>query len=293
MTRLSRLIAIVPPACLVVALAACQPDYSPNVYAANAVQRANKVENGVIIGYRQVKISANGTIGAVSGGAAGGVLGAQVEGGGITTALGAVGGTLIGGIVGTTVEHVAGDTIGWEYIVRKPNGDLLSVTQREDTPLAIGQKVLVITGDQARVVADYSKPWEVPKAELDQDKDKDKDKGKEKDAGKEKATPDGTPADAKKATGDAAPTAATTPASTPDDKKPATTAVAPNSSDAAAPAGDANASAPPTPLAPAAATPAIAETPASAGAASAASPAEATPVAAAPPGDSAGKSAAQ
>lgn len=140
----------------VAGLAGCTSDYSPNTYASNAVQQANKAEPGVIAGYRQVSISANGTVGAVTGGAAGGILGAQVGSGGFNSALGTVGGTAIGTILGTTMEHLTGDTTGWEYIVRKPNGELLSLTQREPQPLPVGQKVLVITGSQARIVPDYS-----------------------------------------------------------------------------------------------------------------------------------------
>ena len=150
--------------CLFVALAGglagCTSDYSPNTYSASAVQQANKVEPATVVGFRQVAISANGTVGAVSGGAAGGILGAQVGSGGMNSALGTVGGTAIGGLLGTAIEHIAGDTTGWEYIVRKSNGDLLSVTQKEPQPLPIGQKVLVITGSQARIVPDYSSPAE-------------------------------------------------------------------------------------------------------------------------------------
>ena len=134
----------------------CKPDYSPNTYAANAVQQANKVEPGVIIGFREVAIKANGTVGAVTGGAAGGILGSQAGVSSVGTALAALGGTAVGSVVGNAVEHASGDTTGWEYIVRKPNGDLLSVTQREPQPLPIGQKVLVIAGNQARVIPDYS-----------------------------------------------------------------------------------------------------------------------------------------
>jgi len=133
-------------------LAGCASDYSPNTYASNAVQLANKVETGVIVGYREVAISAKGTIGAVSGGAAGGILGAQYA----DSALVALGGSTVGAIVGNTLDHATGDTQGWEYIVRKVNGDMLSVTQREKKPLVLGQKVLVIMGPQARVIADYS-----------------------------------------------------------------------------------------------------------------------------------------
>ncbi|CAO3441490.1 hypothetical protein [Azospirillum argentinense] len=146
-----------PAAALVAGiLAGCTPNYSPNTYAASATQQANKVERAVVIGFRQVKISTNGTVGAVTGGAAGGVLGSQSGTFGINAALGAVGGTAIGSLLGTSIEHVTGDTTGWEYIVRKPDGELLSVTQREEKPIEIGQKVLVIAGSQARIVADYS-----------------------------------------------------------------------------------------------------------------------------------------
>ncbi|HEV2263536.1 MAG TPA: glycine zipper 2TM domain-containing protein [Stellaceae bacterium] len=138
------------------ALVGCGPDYSPNVYSGDAVQQAEKVESGVVIGFRQIEIRSDGTVGAVAGGAAGGVLGTQVGDDSAMRALGAVGGALAGGLVGTTVEHTTGDTTGWEYIVREAKGDLVSVTQRQDKPIAVGQKVLVIFGKQARIVADYT-----------------------------------------------------------------------------------------------------------------------------------------
>jgi outer membrane lipoprotein SlyB len=143
---------------LLVALVGCGPDYSPNTYSSAAVQQANKVDQGLIAGFREVAIRADGTVGAVTGGAAGGVLGAQYPGGGINTALTAIGGTFIGGLVGATVEHTADDTKAFEYLVRKATGELISVTQRDVTPLSIGLKVLVIEGKQARVVPDYSVP---------------------------------------------------------------------------------------------------------------------------------------
>src|SRR4051812_31888142 len=60
---------------LLVALSGCGPDYSPNSYSAAAVQQANKVDQGVVAGFREIAIKADGTVGAVTGGAAGGVLG--------------------------------------------------------------------------------------------------------------------------------------------------------------------------------------------------------------------------
>jgi len=144
------------------ALAGCGPNYSPDTYSTAAVQQANKVERGVIVGVRKVDVSSPGTVGAIAGGAAGGALGAQVPGSMLGATFGAIGGTVLGGLVGTTVEHTTADTTAFEYIVRKPNGDLVSVTQKDKDALAIGQTVLVIAGSQARIVPDYTTPEPAP-----------------------------------------------------------------------------------------------------------------------------------
>jgi outer membrane lipoprotein SlyB len=139
----------------------CGPSYSPDTYASDAAQQANRVEQGVIVGVRTVGVSAGVAVGMVTGAAAGGIAGSEV-GAGPVSALSALGGGLVGGIAGSTVEHVTSDTTAYEYIVRKPNGDLVSVTQKDKTPLALGQKVLVIAGTQARVVPDYIVPVAPP-----------------------------------------------------------------------------------------------------------------------------------
>jgi outer membrane lipoprotein SlyB len=147
----------------IILLTGCGPSYSPNTYASNAAQQANKVDEGVIIGVRPVQISASGVVGGVAGAAAGGVAGSQV-GVGTTSTFAAIGGSVVGGIAGVTAEHIVGDTNGFEYVVRKPNGDMVSVTQKDEKPLPIGQKVLVIAGAQARIVPDYTVPSDAPKA---------------------------------------------------------------------------------------------------------------------------------
>jgi outer membrane lipoprotein SlyB len=139
-------------------LAGCGPTYSPNTYSTGAMQQAAKVEQAVVVGVRPVRVSATGTVGAATGAAAGGIVGAAVPGTDLGRALTGLGGGLFGGAVGTGVEHLGGDAKAFEYILRKPNGDLLSVTQRDKAPLALGDKVLVIAGPQARVVRDYTAP---------------------------------------------------------------------------------------------------------------------------------------
>jgi outer membrane lipoprotein SlyB len=137
-------------------LAGCKTDYSPDTYATRAVQQANRVEQGMVVGRREVQVSAEGSTGAATGAAAGGVLGAQTPGGGIGAALGGVGGALIGGLIGTATEHAVVDTKAFEYVVRTAKQELVSVTQRDTTPLVVGQRVLVIAGNQARIVPDYT-----------------------------------------------------------------------------------------------------------------------------------------
>lgn len=136
-------------------LAGCGSDYSPNTYNVAAVQTANKVERGVIVGVRDVMVSSKGTTGAVTGAAVGGVAGSQAPGG-VGSALGAIGGSLVGSLVGTSVEQASADSPAFEYVVQKPNGELVSVTQKDPERLPIGQRVLVIAGAQARIVPDYT-----------------------------------------------------------------------------------------------------------------------------------------
>lgn len=143
------------PGIILAPLAACGPSYSPDTYNTNAAQQANKAEQGIIIGVRPVRISAAGTIGTVTGAAAGGIAGSQ-NGAGVVSAFSALGGSLVGGLAGSAVEHATSDTDAFEYIVQKKGGDLVSITQKDQVPLALGEKVLVIAGNQARVVPDYT-----------------------------------------------------------------------------------------------------------------------------------------
>jgi outer membrane lipoprotein SlyB len=157
----SLILALILSAAAVLPLTGCGPSYSPNTYASNAAQQAAKVEEGVIAGVRPVQISAQGAVGGVAGAAAGGVAGSQV-GAGPTSAFAAIGGSVLGGLAGVAAEHIVGDTNGFEYIVRKANGDMISVAQKDEKPLPVGQKVLVIAGPQARVVPDYTVPFDAP-----------------------------------------------------------------------------------------------------------------------------------
>ena len=166
LTRAGHLAWLAAPTAALLALGGCSPDFSPNTYNAAAVQQANKVEQGVVVGVRDVDVKVSGNTGAAAGAATGGIVGSQLPGSSATSAIGAVGGGLLGGLLGSGVERASGDTKAYEYIVRKPNNELVSVTQTDKTPLALGQRVLVIAGSQARIVPDYTSALpEQPKPE--------------------------------------------------------------------------------------------------------------------------------
>ena len=136
-------------------LAGCAPNYFPDTYASRAAQQANKVEQGLLVGVRPVRISADASNGGVTGSAAGGIAGSETATGAVAAFV-ALGGAVVGGVAGSAIEHTVGDVRAYEYVVRKSDGELLSVAQQDHAALVLGEKVLVIAGPQARVVPDYT-----------------------------------------------------------------------------------------------------------------------------------------
>lgn len=67
----------------------------------------------------------------------------------------------VGGVAGFPMERAGVDAAVFEYTVRKPNDDLVSVTQTDRTPLALWQNVRVIAGNRARVVPDDTASAEI------------------------------------------------------------------------------------------------------------------------------------
>ena len=118
----------------------CGPSHPPD--ANNAAGQPVKAESGVVVGTRPVAVSALGSAAAMTGSTA------RVR---PINAFMVLSGSMAGG---AAVETLRGSTKAFEYIVRKPDGDLICVTQRDKTPLAAGQRVLLVIGTQARVVPD-------------------------------------------------------------------------------------------------------------------------------------------
>ncbi|MGF1464151.1 MAG: hypothetical protein ACFB2Z_13525 [Maricaulaceae bacterium] len=135
-------------------LGACVSDLGANTVDRSAVGIVSRVETGVLIGARPIKIEArqSGT-GAVAGGTLGGILG-SAAGGTSTDALifGAVGANA-GALAGAAAEEAATSNNGFAYTVQLDrNSEVITVTQGADVAIAVGTPVIVEYGDRARVL---------------------------------------------------------------------------------------------------------------------------------------------
>ena len=135
-------------------MAGCANKYSPDVYGPGGMQQANKVDRAVVQSVREVDVNDPALgLGTAAGAAAGGIAGAQI-GKGSGNALATLGGVLIGGAAGYLIDQKANETKAFEYILEKPNGDLMTLAQKQDQSLQVGTHVLILYGVQARIVPD-------------------------------------------------------------------------------------------------------------------------------------------
>lgn len=115
--------------------------YRDGSYQGSDYGRARCQNCGVVRDVRQVYVrdEGHGTLGAVIGALAGGVLGNQVgkgDGRKAATVAGAVAGGVVGNQVGKRSGN--GESLAWRISVRLDNGQYATVTQREDPGLRVG-----------------------------------------------------------------------------------------------------------------------------------------------------------
>lgn len=139
----------------VLALAGCaNQSASGSVYTYGQAQQEQNVRYGTVVSVRSIIIQSDrpSGVGAVAGGALGGVA-ASTIGGGSGRVLASIGGALLGGLAGNAIENQVNKTQGLEITVRLDNGDTRVVAQANDIALRSGQRVQLISGaGPARVV---------------------------------------------------------------------------------------------------------------------------------------------
>ena len=140
-------------------LAACAPNIGSNNYKMGQVQQVSQAQKGTIVSVDQVQVSGGSDgnwVGTLAGGAAGGIAGASI-GQGYGSGLAAVGGALVGGMIGNAAEKKLTEQEASRYLIQLANGTTVAVVQKDNPPLPVGAKVLVIGGDPAQVIVDNTK----------------------------------------------------------------------------------------------------------------------------------------
>ncbi|MEM7442888.1 MAG: glycine zipper 2TM domain-containing protein [Pseudomonadota bacterium] len=134
-------------------LAACAPNISQNTVSLDDANRVERSELATVVSYRPVNVEGTRTgIGAVAGAAAGGTAGSLIGGGTTENILGAIGGAVAGGLVGNYLEEGLTRQTGLEYTLRLNNGQIVTLVQGAEQPIAPGSRVLIIYGERARIV---------------------------------------------------------------------------------------------------------------------------------------------
>jgi len=138
---------------------ACSNTSPTNVSTSDA-QKVTAIEYGVIKSSSPVKIKGESNwIGATTGGMIGGLLGTQICGeeeiiGTKCQDIAVVYGTIGGAAIGTVAQAMLGNHDGFQYIVNIDNNDKDSAfVQGDKNPMKIGQRVVIIYGNDIRVMS--------------------------------------------------------------------------------------------------------------------------------------------
>ena len=134
-------------------MGACTTNISPDTYSVDSVGSVTRSVPGVIVSSRPVNVEGTQKIGGVTGAVAGGVAGSAIGGGDRAHALGAIGAAVIGALAGSAIEKGITNQTGIEYVVKTDNGELLTLVQGPSPAFSVGQKVMILYGKRARIVA--------------------------------------------------------------------------------------------------------------------------------------------
>lgn len=135
-------------------LAACASNISPNSYSVGAVGQVNRTVAATIISTRQIDISGTTGAGGATGSALGATAGSGAGSGGRAQLAGGIAGAVIGAIAGAAIERSATMQAGVEYVVQTENNNLMTIVQGSTPLFAVKDKVLVLYGSPARIIAD-------------------------------------------------------------------------------------------------------------------------------------------
>lgn len=134
-------------------MVACTQNISPDSYSVDSVGSVTHSVPGTIVSFRPVNVEGTNQAGGLVGTLAGGVAGSAIGGNSRANALGAIGGAVIGALAGSAIEKGVTSQSGIEYIVKTETGELLTLVQGPSPAFTVGQKVMILYGKRARIIA--------------------------------------------------------------------------------------------------------------------------------------------
>ncbi|MCM1513129.1 MAG: hypothetical protein NC112_08510 [Oxalobacter formigenes] len=135
-------------------VAGCAQNISSDTYSVSGAGKTGKVVPGVVVSARAVSVAGTSKTGQTVGAAAGAAAGSAIGGSTRAHILGAIGGALVGGIAGGAAEKGITAQDGTEYIVETNSGELVTLMQGPDPAFKKGDRVLILHGSKARIIAD-------------------------------------------------------------------------------------------------------------------------------------------
>jgi outer membrane lipoprotein SlyB len=127
------------------ALSGCFTRESANVYDRHEAGREQTVRMATVDSVRKVVLQGSQSgVGAVAGGATGGIAGSTV-GQGKGSSVAGVLGAVAGGVAGQAIEEKVTRKDALEITVRLDNGELRAIVQEADLPFSPGDRVRLLT----------------------------------------------------------------------------------------------------------------------------------------------------
>ena len=140
-------------------LVGCASDLTSTTYSRGEARQMQTVQFGTIVGIENVQLEGTDTgIGAIAGGAVGGIAASDI-GGGKGSAIASIGGALLGGYLGGKAEDELTKAAGVNLTIQLANGNYVAVVQQVDPAMVfrVGDKVTIYgQGSTTRVVKDTS-----------------------------------------------------------------------------------------------------------------------------------------
>jgi outer membrane lipoprotein SlyB len=129
-----------------VTLGGCAATDSATGYSRSQMQQAQSVQLGTILSIQNVKTKGdnNGLL-TLGGAAVGGIAGSNI-GQGKGAAVGTILGALAGGFGANAAQEGLGSKTALEITVKLDSGRMISIVQDPDVPLAVNQRVRVLSG---------------------------------------------------------------------------------------------------------------------------------------------------